>query len=156
MEHEIINIIKKNNYLTLATVDSDEYIPLATPVFFAHDQNFSNFYWVSSIDSQHSQNIECNPFISIVIFDSNAPIGSGFGVFMTGTAGMVVNHDEIKCVDEIMRVKCHSDQFRSVDYYCQPNSRRIYKFTPSKSWINTRKMQTNQLIDQRLYITSFS
>jgi hypothetical protein len=167
---KIREAIQSNNYLTLATVDSSGLNPLATPVFFACNAGWNGFdsnsishrdarfvecrfYWISSVQSQHSLNIQHNSHTSIVIFDSTAKLGDGFGVFMTGTSKMIVNHDEIKIADEAMRVKCNSNEIRSADYYCDPHPRRIYKFTPTEIWINTRVPQDGQLIDQRMYIT---
>lgn len=150
--HKVKNIITTNNYLTLATLNSDTYIPIATPLFFACDKNFTNFYWVSSIDSQHSQDIEINPFVSIVIFDSKADIGMGLGVYMTGTSKVVVDSNEIESADEMLRIKCNSKEIRTASYYATPHPRRIYKFTPRECWINTQEIQDNQLIDKRLYI----
>src|SRR5579871_5185882 len=100
MDHSVEKIIKINNYITLATIDSSGLCPLVTPVFFANNIDFTNFYWVSSVTSQHSQNIEYNSQISAVIFDSSAQIGDGFGIFMIGTCNIITNHDEIKFADD--------------------------------------------------------
>jgi len=165
---KIRETIRSNNYLTLGTVDLSGLNPLATPVFFACNTDFSDlylvaksdsrfiecrFYWISSIQSHHSINIKHNSHTSIVIFDSTAKLGDGFGVFMIGTSKIMVDHDEIKMADEMMRVKCNSNEIRSVDYYCDPHPRRIYEFTPTEIWINTCVPQDGQSIDQRLYIT---
>src|SRR5688572_29561900 len=72
---QMIQIISKakeeiNNrlYITLATVDNN-YSPWNAPVYSAFDQKYS-FYWMSSLTSQHSENIRLNGKAFAVIYDS--------------------------------------------------------------------------------------
>lgn len=148
MNNKINNLIEKSNYLTLAT--TNDMLPLATPVFFVNYLN--NFYWVSSIESNHSKNIEINPNVSIVIFDTNDILGEGFGLYMLGTVEILLNDEEITIVDEIMRIKCESNEHRVPKYYQYPNLRRIYKFIPKIKWVNIQIERNGQLIDTRNYI----
>ena len=148
MDAKINNLIEKSNYLTLATTNG--MLPLATPVFFVSYLN--NFYWVSSIESNHSKNIEINPNVSVVIFDSNDILGEGFGLYMLGIVEILLNDEEITIVDEIMRIKCESDERRVPKYYQYPNPRRIYKFIPKTKWVNAQIEQNGQMIDTRNYI----
>ena len=68
-------IIDSNQYLTLATADSDGR-PWASPVWFAHD-DYTHFLWVSKPDARHSRNLASRPEVAIVVFDSTVAIGTG-------------------------------------------------------------------------------
>jgi hypothetical protein len=54
-------------------------------VYFASDR-YRDFYWMSSPDVTHSRNIAVRPQISIVIFDSRVPAGTGQAVYIAGVA----------------------------------------------------------------------
>ena len=43
---------------------------MASPVWFAHHQDYTQFLWVSRPDARHSQNIEARPAMALVILDS--------------------------------------------------------------------------------------
>ena len=68
--------------ITLATVD-DGSAPWNAPVYSASDPKY-NFYWMSSFSSQHSTNIRHNSRTFAVVYDSAAPEGTGFGVYLRG------------------------------------------------------------------------
>ena len=57
-------------------------------MYFAH-LDFTEFFWVSSIDVTHSRNIAVRPEVGIVVFDSQVPIGTGQGVYMSAAAKLV-------------------------------------------------------------------
>jgi hypothetical protein len=80
-------IVDTTYYLTLATADSAG-VPWASPVYFAPN-NYREFYWMSSPDVTHSQNLSVRPGSSIVIYDSGQAPGGGRGVYFTATAGEV-------------------------------------------------------------------
>ena len=84
-------IIDANRYMTLATADG-EGRPWASPVFYA-TANYTEFYWVSAPRATHSQNLAQRPRISIVIFDSGVPAGTGQAVYMSATAEQVAADD---------------------------------------------------------------
>src|SRR5919112_6796163 len=71
-------------YMVLATADASGR-PWAAPVYFAHS-GYQEFFWVSSPEATHSRNIAVRPQVSIVIFDSRVPVGSGQGVYMAASA----------------------------------------------------------------------
>ncbi len=77
-------IIDANQYMVLATADETGR-PWASPVYFANS-GYAEFFWVSSPDATHSRNIAVRPQVGIVIFDSQVPIGTGQGVYMTAVA----------------------------------------------------------------------
>ena len=68
-------IIDANRYMTLATADGDGR-PWASPVWYAH-QGYTDLYWVSRPEARHSRNLAVRPEVSIVIFDSTVPEGTG-------------------------------------------------------------------------------
>jgi hypothetical protein len=77
-------IISAGLYMVLATADESGR-PWASPVYFANC-GYAEFFWVSSPDAAHSRNIAVRPEVSIVIFNSQVPIGAGQGVYMAAVA----------------------------------------------------------------------
>jgi len=74
------NIIDSMMYMVLGTADASGQ-PWVSPVYFA-SAGYKQFYWVSSPEAKHSQNIAVRSQVSIVIFDSRVPIGTGQGVYI--------------------------------------------------------------------------
>ena len=72
-------VIDANKYIVLGTADPDGH-PWVTPVYFTPD-GYSDFYWTSSPDAKHSGNLANRPELSIVIFDSQVPIGGATAVY---------------------------------------------------------------------------
>jgi hypothetical protein len=68
-------IIDSNFYMTLGTAD-EEGRPWVSPVYYAAE-GYAKFYWVSSPEATHSRNLAVRPEVSVVIFDSRTPVGSG-------------------------------------------------------------------------------
>jgi nitroimidazol reductase NimA-like FMN-containing flavoprotein (pyridoxamine 5'-phosphate oxidase superfamily) len=77
-------ILDANHYMTLGTADADGR-PWVSPVFFAADR-YRDLYWASSPEATHSRNLAVRPELSIVVFDSKAPVGTGQAVYMAATA----------------------------------------------------------------------
>jgi hypothetical protein len=77
-------VIDANHYMTLATTDPGGR-PRLSPVYYT-PARYSDFYWVSAPDAQHSLNLAERPGTEIVIFDSTAPAGQGEAVYLTATA----------------------------------------------------------------------
>lgn len=86
------SLIDASLYLVLGTADEDG-LPWASPVYFAHSEH-RDFFWVSRPDARHSRNIAARPDVSIVIFDSSVPIGTGQGVYMTAVARELEGDDQ--------------------------------------------------------------
>jgi hypothetical protein len=84
-------LIDSNRYMTLGTADADGN-PWVTPVFYA-TADYASFYWVSQTDAVHSRNLASRPRLSIVIFDSTVPAGTGRAVYMTATARELTGSD---------------------------------------------------------------
>jgi hypothetical protein len=77
-------ILDTNHYMTLGTADADGQ-PWVSPVFFAAER-YRELYWMSSPEATHSRNLAVRPELSIVVFDSQAPVGTGQAVYMAATA----------------------------------------------------------------------
>jgi uncharacterized protein YhbP (UPF0306 family) len=78
------SIIDSNRYLTLGTAD-EAGLPWVSPVWYA-SADYREFFWVSSPDARHSRNVTARPEVSIVIFDSQVPVGSAQAVYMAASA----------------------------------------------------------------------
>jgi hypothetical protein len=76
--------------------------PWATPVYYAV-ADYRDFYWVSSPDATHSRNIAVRPQVSIVVFNSQVPIGTGQGVYMSALAEEVTGSDVEPGIDIFSR-----------------------------------------------------
>lgn len=77
-------IINANMYMVLGTADESGG-PWATPVYFAHKE-YRDFYWMSAHKVRHFLNIAVRPQVSIVVFNSQVPVGTGQAVYMSATA----------------------------------------------------------------------
>jgi uncharacterized protein YhbP (UPF0306 family) len=86
-------IIDSNRYMTLGTAD-ESGLAWVSPVWYA-PADYRHFFWVSSPEARHSRNLAARPQMSIVIFDSQAAIGAGQGVYMSG-AGEELTGDELE------------------------------------------------------------
>lgn len=89
-QSELINIareiIKSNIYLTLGTTDGS--IPWTAPLFYAVSDHY-DFFFISQMDSLHTQHLIKNPKVSFAIFDSHQKEGSGNGVQGSGKASLL-------------------------------------------------------------------
>ena len=88
-------VIDRNQYLTLGTTDPDGR-PRLSPVYYT-PARYTDLYWVSSPDTQHSRNLAARPEAEIVIFDSAAPVGQGEAVYL-GAAATEVPDQELDAV----------------------------------------------------------
>src|SRR4051794_40299993 len=77
-------IIVGNAYMTLATADAAG-VPWGTPVWFAPEADRRSS-WVSAPGARHSRTLAVRPQLSLVVFDSTAPISTGQGVYVTAVA----------------------------------------------------------------------
>jgi nitroimidazol reductase NimA-like FMN-containing flavoprotein (pyridoxamine 5'-phosphate oxidase superfamily) len=92
-------LIDSNRYMVLGTVDPDGR-PRVSPVYFAPD-GYSSVYWVSSVESHHSQNMAERPEVSMVVFDSAAEIGKGQAVYLIARAEVVPDDELESCLDAV-------------------------------------------------------
>jgi hypothetical protein len=122
-------IVDAGSYMVLGTADSDGR-PWASPVWYA-PEGYRELFWVSSPEVQHSRNIAVRPEISIVVFDSRQPIGTGQAVYMTATAEQVAEGEEDRGMEVFSRRSQEQRAPRqwSVDDVRPPNPIRLYRAT---------------------------
>ncbi len=109
-----VKILKSMKYMTLATVCEDGS-PWNSPVAHSPLKELV-FYWGSTEDSVHSQNIRRDKRVFVVVYDSTLPEGMGEGVYMKGEA------EELDEVEGLVR---------------------MYRFTPKQIWINDAEKDAN-------------
>jgi nitroimidazol reductase NimA-like FMN-containing flavoprotein (pyridoxamine 5'-phosphate oxidase superfamily) len=100
-EDVVRRTIEASLYMVLATADGTGR-PWSSPVYFAHT-GYTRFYWVSSPGATHSLNIATRPDVGIVIFDSNAPISTGQGVYLRARAAEVSGDELDEAVEVFAR-----------------------------------------------------
>jgi nitroimidazol reductase NimA-like FMN-containing flavoprotein (pyridoxamine 5'-phosphate oxidase superfamily) len=95
-------IIDSHLYMTLGTADPEGQ-PWVSPVYYAAD-GYTDYYWVSSPEATHSGNLALRPEVSIVIFDSRAPIGQGQAVYMAAVAEELTDAELVRGIEIFSRV----------------------------------------------------
>jgi nitroimidazol reductase NimA-like FMN-containing flavoprotein (pyridoxamine 5'-phosphate oxidase superfamily) len=138
--------IEKILYITIATAD-EQGQPWNTPVYSAYDSNY-NFYWASWEKAQHSQNIEKNPKIFLVIYDSTVPEGTGFGVYIQARAEKLLDKNEIHAALQYLYERKNKKP-RQPEEFLGEYPRRVYKAIPEKVWINDDAEVNGNFIDNR-------
>jgi pyridoxamine 5'-phosphate oxidase-like protein len=124
-------IIDSNTYMTLGTADRDGR-PWVSPVYYAAAA-YTEFFWVSSPEATHSRNISARPQISIVIFDSQAPIGAGQAVYMSAVAHELTGIDSERGIDVFSRTSvAHGARPWSPGDVQAPALLRLYRATASE------------------------
>jgi nitroimidazol reductase NimA-like FMN-containing flavoprotein (pyridoxamine 5'-phosphate oxidase superfamily) len=136
-------IIDRGRYMVLATADEDG-VPWASPVWYAPD-GYSRFLWVSRLDTRHSRNLAVRPQLSIVIFDSGAPIGTGEGVYMEAVAEQLAEPEHAIDVFSRRSVAQGGSEWTVADV-SPPAEPRLYRATATERWIGSR--------DRRLPLTN--
>ena len=127
-------IIDAGRYMVLATAD-EQGVPWASPVWYAPEDH-RNFLWVSRPETRHSRNLAVRPRLSIVIFDSTAPIGTGEGIYMDAVAELV---DEPEAIEVFSRrsVAQGGHEWTVADV-SPPAELRLYRATATEQWIGRR------------------
>jgi nitroimidazol reductase NimA-like FMN-containing flavoprotein (pyridoxamine 5'-phosphate oxidase superfamily) len=127
-------IVDANLYMALATAD-EEGQPWVTPVYFAH-VGYRDLIWVSRPERRHSRNLAARDSVSIAIFDSSVPIGTGQAVYMTATAREVVGDELEDLVGVFARrsVEHGGGPFTAADVRA-PAPLRLYRAAASEQWI---------------------
>ncbi len=138
------DIIKKIIYLNIATVTSDGG-PWNTPVYYAYDDKY-NFYWVSSKDSVHSQNIRPDGRVFLTVYDSTVPEGTGSGVYIEARAVELNDEKEIEKAISVMGNRANKTLGDTREFLGQ-FPRRVYKATPEKIWTNDSKEINGHHVD---------
>jgi hypothetical protein len=94
-------IIDANLYMVVGTADESGH-PWVSPVYYAH-VDYREFIWVSRPETLHSRNLVARPQVSIVIFDSSVPIGTGQGVYMAAIAEEATGDARVAAIDVFSR-----------------------------------------------------
>lgn len=109
--------------------------PWVSPVYYAPSE-YSDLYWVSSPQAQHSRNLVARPELSIVIFDSQAPVGEGQGVYMSAAAELPTAADLELGIEIFSRVSAsHGARPWTLEDVQEPASLRLYRARVSEHWV---------------------
>jgi hypothetical protein len=127
-------IIDSNMYMVLGTADEFGG-PWATPVYFAHKE-YREFYWISSPEVRHSGNVAVRPQVSIVIFNSQAVIGTGQGVYMSATAEQLTGSDLDRGIEIFSSISLgHGGHEWKREDVQAPALYRLYRAIALEHWI---------------------
>jgi hypothetical protein len=109
--------------------------PWVSPVYYAPSE-YSELYWVSSPHAQHSRNLAAHPEVSIVVFDSQAPVGEGQGVYMSAVAEVPTGADLERGIEIFSRVSLsHGARPWTLEDVREPASLRLYRARVSEHWV---------------------
>jgi nitroimidazol reductase NimA-like FMN-containing flavoprotein (pyridoxamine 5'-phosphate oxidase superfamily) len=127
-------IIDGSMYMVLGTADESGR-PWVSPVYFAA-RAYSDFYWVSLPDAQHSRNLAGRPEVSIVVFDSGVPIGTGQGVYMSARAEELAGEELARGIAVFARRSDeHGGRPWGPDDVRPPAPHRLYRATVDQHWM---------------------
>jgi hypothetical protein len=128
------SIIDSNWYMALGTADETGR-PWVSPVYYA-PAGYSEFFWVSSPEATHSRNLAARPEVSVVIFDSRAPVGAGQGVYMAAVAAELTGDDLDRGITLFSRVsQGHGARPWTLEDVRPPEPYRLYRATVSAHWV---------------------
>ena len=129
------SIIDASRYLALGTAD-EAGRPWVSPVYYAF-AGYREFFWVSSPMATHSRNIATRPEISIVVFDSRAPVGTGQGVYVSAIAEELTDPQELERGMDVFsrRSEAHGARPWTLADVRSPEPYRLYRATASDHWV---------------------
>ena len=127
-------IIDGNRYMVLGTADASGR-PWVSPVYYA-PYGYADLYWVSSPEAQHSRNLAARPELSVVVFDSRAPVGEGQGVYMSAAAEELEGVEAERGIEVFSRVSVSlgAKPWRPEDVR-EPAPLRLYRARVSEHWV---------------------
>jgi len=127
-------IIDENRYMALGTAD-EAGRPWVTPVYFAPD-GYGTFYWLSSPERRHSRNVAVRPEVSIVVFNSQVPIGQGQAVYMAATAAELAGDELERGIELFSRVsQAHGARAWTPEEARSPSALRLYRAIVTEHWV---------------------
>jgi hypothetical protein len=127
-------IIDGNRYMVLGTADAGGRT-WVSPVYYA-PSGYSKLSWVSSAEAQHSRNLAERRELSIVVFDSQAPVGEGQGVYMSAVAEQLTDADLEQGIQIFSRVSVsHGARPWTLEEVQEPASLRLYLARVSEHWV---------------------
>jgi hypothetical protein len=126
-------IIDANMYMTLGTADEDGR-PWVSPVYCAAHE-YRELYWVSAQETTHTANLAWRPQLSIVVFDSQVPPGTGQAVYMSATAVVLDAVDVVRGLEVYPGPAERGARSMTPDQLQPPAPHRLFKATVSQHWI---------------------
>ena len=129
------DIIESNRFMVLGTAD-EAGVPWLTPVWYAQSE-YRRFIWVSSPDRRHSRNVRARPEVSIVIFNSQVPVGSARAVYMSARAEQLKGAElerDIAFFDTASQAQGLPRRWALKDMLV-PAPYRLYRATVSQHWV---------------------
>ena len=127
-------IIDSNMYMVLETADASGQ-PWVSPVYFA-PEGYTHFYWVSSPEVRHSRNIAMRAQVSIVVFNSQAAIGTGQGVYMSAIAQELTGAELDRGIEIFSRTSLrHGGRQWGTSDVQEPTLYRLYRATTLEHWV---------------------
>jgi nitroimidazol reductase NimA-like FMN-containing flavoprotein (pyridoxamine 5'-phosphate oxidase superfamily) len=121
-------IIDASLYMVLGTADEAGQ-PWVSPVYYA-PADYRYFFWVSRPEARHSQNLEARPQLSLVIFDSSVPIGTGRGVYVSAMAEPLVEAGQAEAIETFSRRSlAHGGHEWTLADVRPPAALRLYRAT---------------------------
>ncbi len=147
------DLIDSNRYMALGTVDPDGR-PRVSPVYYAPD-GYSTVYWISSPDAQHSKNLAERPDVSMVVFDSAAPIGAGRAVYLKARGDQVPDSELDQVVDVACRSRFPEQRVFPHEELRPPARLRLYRARVTEHAIHVpgRDPDFGKGIDHRMVVT---
>ena len=126
-------VIDSNRYMVLGTVDENGH-PWTTPVYFAPEA-YREFYWLSSPETNHSRNVAARSDVSLVVFDSQVPIGSAQAVYMSARAEEVTGEDLERGIGVFSaRSLRHGAREWTLRDVREPSMFRLYRAAVTQQW----------------------
>jgi hypothetical protein len=127
-------IVDANLYMVLGTADQSGR-PWVSPVYFA-PAAYREFFWVSSPEAKHSRNLEARPEMSIVIFDSSAPIGTGRGVYMPAAGRELAEEQSPEGIETFSRRSlAHGGPEWKLEDVRSPARLRLYRAIAAEQYV---------------------
>jgi nitroimidazol reductase NimA-like FMN-containing flavoprotein (pyridoxamine 5'-phosphate oxidase superfamily) len=127
-------VIDANHYMTLGTADDSGH-PWVTPVWFA-PADYREFFWVSSPAARHSRNIAIRSAVSIVIFDSQVPVGSAAAVYMTAVAHELTGAAQERGLEVFAREsEAQGLSVWGMANVTAPARHRLYRAAVTEQWV---------------------
>ena len=143
-------VLKRIPCVTIATVREDGK-PWNTPIVGHFDDDL-NLYFITAKNSQHGRNIDRCPDIFVVVYDTEAPLGTGEGLYMQMRAAVLQTPAAITQARKAAglhfseRIPGHAD-------FLGDCPRRFYKATLERIWSNTTESHDGHELDVRLALT---
>lgn len=138
-------LLKVVRHMNLGTVNADGS-PHGSPVFMAYDERL-NFYWASSMQSQHSQNIARSGQVFITIFDS---VGKGGGLYIQATASELSGDKFTQGLQAYNKIRQNFGREPLPASHYTQNEERLYQAVPENFWVNIATYdKNNQVISDR-------